>query len=181
MSKEYFTCDGALYVLEDGKTRAITEKDTDLIDRLLTSVRDFYPEAYKALQKAYEKSSLNVPYYKYLMAARFIRCNFGELDTTDADVTDDGVFHFEKVRCPLRGECPLENVVCMPRFNTKLSDAENRVMKMYYETTGVDQIADTLYLSVHTVKCHIKAAYTKLGIHSRGEFITYANKHNLYD
>lgn len=181
MSKEFFTCDGALYALEDGKTKAITEKDTELIGRLLDRIGDFYPEALKALQKAYEKSSRNVPYYKYLMAARFIRCNFGELDTTDTDVTDDGIFHFEKVKCPLRGECPLEGIVCMPRFNSKLSDAEDRVMRMYFENPSIEKIADTLYLSVHTVKCHIKAAYTKLGIHSRGEFITYANKHNLYN
>lgn len=181
MSKEFFTCDGALYVLEGGMIKAITEKDTELIDRLLISVRDFYPGAYKALQKAYEKSSLNVPYYKYLMAARFIRCNFGELDTTDADVTDDGAFHFEKVKCPLRGECPLEGVVCMPRFDSKLSDAEDRVMRMYFKNPRIEEIAENLYLSGHTVKCHIKSAYTKLGIHSRGEFITYANKHNLYN
>lgn len=181
MSKEYFTCDGALYVLEDGKTRAITEKDTDLIDQLLASVRDFYPEAYKALQKAYEKSSLNVPYYKWLMATRFIRCNFGELDTTDADMTDDGSFRFEKVKCPLRGECPYEGVICMPRFNTKLSEAENRVMKLYFGNPRIEEIAEVLYLSGHTVKNHIKAAYSKLGIHSRGEFISYANKNHLYD
>lgn len=181
MSKEFFTCDGALYCLEDGKTKAITEKDTELIDRLLTKLRDFYPEAYEALQKAYEKSSPNIPYYKWLMASRFIRRNFGELDTTDADVDDDGTYNFEKVRCPLRGECSLEGVVCMPRFNAKLSDAENRVMKMYYSNPKHEQIAEALYLSIHTVKCHIKAAYTKLGVHSRGEFITYANRHNLYD
>lgn len=75
----------------------------------------------------------------------------------------------------------MEGVVCMPRFNAKLSDAENRVMKMYYSNPKHEQIAEALYLSIHTVKCHIKAAYTKLGVHSRGEFITYANRHNLYD
>lgn len=181
MSKEFFTCDGDVYCIEDGKSRKITERDTELIDVLLGKIRDFYPEADKSLRKAYEKSSLNVPYYKWLMATRFIRCNFGTLDTTDADITDDGVFRFEKVKCPLRGECPLENVVCMPKFNTKLSEAENRVMKLYFENPRIEEIAEVLYLSGHTVKNHIKAAYAKLGIHSRSEFISYANKNHLYD
>lgn len=181
MSKEFFTCDGEVYCIEDGKSRKIAENDTDLIDVLLGRIRDFYPEADKALRKAYEKSSLNVPYYKWLMVTRFIRCNFGALDTTDADMADDGIFRFEKVKCPLRGECQLENVVCMPKFNTRLSEAENRVMKLYFENPGIEEIAEVLYLSGHTVKNHIKASYAKLGVHSRSEFISYANKNHLYD
>lgn len=181
MAKEFFSCDGTPYCLDGGKMVAITERDIELIDGLLDKIRNFYPDAEKALRKAYERSALNVPYYKWLMAARFIRCNFGELDMTDTDVTDDGIFHFEKVKCPLRGECQFEGRICMPRFNTRLSEAENRVMKLYFENPRIEQIADVLYLSGHTVKNHIKAAYAKLGIHSRGEFISYANKNHLYD
>lgn len=181
MPKEFFTCDGDAYCIEGGKSRKIAEGDTELINGLLDRIRDFYPEADMALRKAYDKSSLNVPYYKWLMATRFIRCNFGALDTTDADISDDDTFRFEKVKCPLRGECPLENVVCMPKFNSKLSEAENRVMRRYYTNPRIEDIAENLYLSGHTVKNHIKAAYTKLGIHSRGEFISYANKNHLYD
>lgn len=180
MAKEFFTCDGNLYILEEGTTRRITERDTELIERILDKMRNFYPEATAALEKAYQKSALNISYYRYRMAARFIRCNFGELDTTDTDVTDDGVYRFEKVKCPLRGECPLEGVVCMPKFNSRLSEAEERVMRMYYDNPRIEQIAENLYLSGNTVKCHIKAAYTKLGIHSRGEFITYASKHQIF-
>ena len=68
----------------------------------------------------------------------------------------------------------------MPKFNSKLSDAEMRVMRIFYEYKDIDKIADMLYLSGHTVKNHIKAAYAKLGIHTRGEFITYASKHRLF-
>ena len=81
----------------------------------------------------------------------------------------------------MRGECKFEGIICLPSFNSKLSDAELRVMRLYYQSKDIERISDRLYLSGHTVKNHIKSAYAKLGIHSRGEFITYANKHNLFD
>ena len=55
-----------------------------------------------------------------------------------------------------------------------------RVMRVYYQEKNIGSIAELLYLSVHTVKNHIKASYAKLGIHTRGEFITYASKHQLF-
>lgn len=106
---------------------------------------------------------------------------FGSLDTAENDIDEDGVFHFEKVACPMRGECKFEGLICMPKFSSRLSEAELRVMRLYFEIKEVDRIADQLYLSVHTVKNHIKAAYAKLGIHTRAEFITYANKNNLFN
>jgi LuxR family maltose regulon positive regulatory protein len=33
------------------------------------------------------------------------------------------------------------------------------------------EIGDELYVSVHTVKTHIKHLYVKLGVHSRGEAV----------
>ncbi len=181
MEKEFYTCDDRVYILADGKSVEFTEKDTELTDEILTKVENFYPEAHKALTECYSKSSLNQPYYRYLMARRFVKCNFGSLDTAENDIDEDGVFHFEKVACPMRGECKFEGLICMPKFSSRLSEAELRVMRLYFEIKEVDWIADQLYLSVHTVKNHIKAAYAKLGIHTRAEFITYANKNNLFN
>lgn len=180
MSKEFYTCDDKIYCLSDGETFEITEHDKEFIDELLAHVENFYPDAYKALQEVYSKSQINQPYYRFLMARRFMKCNFGDLDTTKKDIDDENVFHFEKVTCPMRGECKFEGVICFPRFNCKLSDAEMRVMRIYYQDKDIEKIADILYLSGHTVKNHIKAAYSKLGIHTRGEFISYASKHQLF-
>ena len=36
------------------------------------------------------------------------------------------------------------------------------------------EIAGELYLSVHTVKTHIRHLYTKLGVHGRGEVVQQA-------
>lgn len=82
--------------------------------------------------------------------------------------------------CPLRGECPLEGVVCMHKFNSQLSKKELDVMRLVYEGCNNDEIADRLYLSPFTVKNHIKSVYAKLGIHEKSEFIQYANKNKVF-
>lgn len=181
MGKEFYTYDGKIFQIDCNGTTEITEKSHDLIDSLLDDVENLYPDAYKALEKCYEKSKLNQSYFRFLMARRFIKCNFGNLDSTKADIESDGVFNFEKIECPMRGECFFEGVICSPKFNSRLSGAELRVMRLYYGNESIDRIADQLYLSGHTVKNHIKAAYAKLGLHSQAEFISYANKHHLFD
>ena len=164
----------------DGRNEVVTEDNTELIQRLLELIREHYPDAYKALQREYQKSASNVRYYQYLIVRRFCKCNFGKLDTTKLDVEAFGRFNFEKVDCPLRGECKFEGVVCFPTFNTRLSDAELRVMKLVYEGMSKEEIAEQLYCSPHTVKNHIKSVYCKLGIHEKSEFIQYANRNNLF-
>ncbi len=163
----------------DGRNEVVTENDTNLIESLLGMIREHYPVAYKALEKEYQKSAANVPYYQYLIIRRFSKCNFGKLDTTKLDVAS-GRFNFEKVDCPMRGECKLEGVVCFPKFNTRLSEAELRVMRLVYDGVGNEEIAERLYLSPHTIKNHIKSVYAKLGIHEKSEFIRYANKNDLF-
>ena len=80
----------------------------------------------------------------------------------------------------MRGECRFEGVVCFPKFNTRLSDSELRVMKLVYEGKSKEDIAEELYLSPNTIKNHIKSVYLKLGIHEKAEFIQYANRNNLF-
>lgn len=180
--KEFFTVDDKVYVMfKDSTIEEVTEKSDELIDFILDRVENFYPEANDALKEWYKKSLLNLPYAKLLMTKRFIKCNFGELDTTDDDMKRDGTFCFEKVRCPMRGECKFEGIVCLPKFNSKLSKAELRVMELYYRNEKIDRIADKLYLSGHTVKNHIRAAFAKLGVHTQAEFISYANRNHLFD
>lgn len=180
MKREFYICDDKLYCLCDGKNEEVTEKNQDLIEEILARIETYYPEALKALNECFKKSSLNVPYYNFLRVRRFLKCNFGELDTKEKD-DEDGFFNFEKIACPLRGECKFENAICMPTFNSKLSEAELRVMRLYYKNESVDRIADNLYLSGNTVRNHIKASFRKLGLHSQGEFISYANRNHLFD
>ncbi len=166
---------------EDGRNWAVTENDTELIQQVLSMVREQFPEAYHALEQVYKKSAGNPRYYQFLMFRRFIKCNFGKLDSTSIDITKCGSFCFEKVDCPLRGECAFENVICSPKFNSTLSRQELRVMKLMYEGKNKEEISSELYISPNTVKNHIKSVYTKLGIHEKSEFIQYANKNHLFN
>ena len=180
MKREFYICDEKLFCLTDGRTEEVTEKSHALIEEMLQRIETFYPEAFKALSESYDMSQLNQPYYNFLRVRRFLKCNFGDLDTSDHD-DKEGSFNFEKIHCPLRGECKYDGVICCPKFDSHLSDAEMRVMRLYFRNNDVLKIADKLYLSGHTVKNHIRNSYAKLGVHTRGEFITYANRNHLFD
>lgn len=178
---EFYILENELWCLfPDGRNEQVTEYNKELIHTMLSKIREFYPDAYNDLVSWFHKSASNVPYFQFLIVEQFGKCNFGELDTTKKDIDKNGVFNLERVKCPLRGRCPHENKVCNPRFNSRLSDAELRVMKLVYNGYSNDEVADTLYLSPHTVKNHIKSTYLKLGIHEKAEFIRYANNNNLF-
>mgnify|MGYP004454492529 CR=1 FL=1 len=168
----------------DGKNFIVDENKKELIRYLLEQIRNHYPEAYSALCDIYSKSALNNEYYQYLMVRRFCKCNFCRLDTTSMDIEDvdhEGKFNFEKVECPLRGECSYEGIVCCPRFNSNLSQAELRTMKLLYKGLSVENTAKELFLSPNTVRQHMKSVYVKLGVHKISEFIKYANDKNMFN
>ena len=178
---EFYIFEDELWCLfPDGSNQPVTDKDIGLMKSVLDRIRECYPDAYKALMECYQKSAQNIPYFQYLMVRRFCKCNFGELDNTSRDIDKNGGFNFERVKCPMRGECKYEGIICCQQFYSRISDAEMRVMKMIYEGANNEDIAEKLYLSPHTVKNHIKSVYIKLGIHEKSEFIQYAHKNNLF-
>ena len=151
---------------------------------MLEKIRSRYPGAYSALETIYQSSSLNKQYFQYLLMRRFCKCNFCKLDTTEYDIEDvdaEGKFNLEKVECPMRGECQYEGVICMPKFNSKLSAAELRVMEQLYRGKSEQDAAKALFLSPNTIHQHIKSVYVKLGIHRLADFIQYANNNNLFN
>ena len=182
MGLEFYLYNDELWLKdENGRHQVLSENDTDIIQRLLEAIRERYPQAYHALEDEYQRSSLNPRYYQFLIVRRFCKCNFGKLDTTRLDIDNLEKFNFEKVECPLRGECKNEGIICNPKFNSKLSEAELRVMKLVCEGETKEHIAMRLYISPHTVKNHIKSVYLKLGIHDQIEFAKYANDNNLFN
>lgn len=177
----YIFNDELWYITEDGTNQVLSERDADIIQKMITAIRERYPEAYKALSMEYQKSALNVPYYQFLIVRRFCKCNFGKLDTTNFDVDNLGRFNFEKMECPLRGECKNEGIICCPKFNSKLSPAEERVMSLIYQGYTKEEVGDKLSLSPNTVKQHVKSAYCKLGIHDKGEFVKLAKDNGMFN
>ena len=110
----YNTPDGDIMLKEVGKpARPFREADRDIIS----------------------KSTMNRTYYEYRVVHRFIRCNFGEYDQYRLDINYRGQLQFEEVRCPLRGECRYEGVICKPELDTRLTEREMEVFRLIAATS----------------------------------------------
>jgi len=60
-----------------------------------------------------------------------------------------------------------------------LSEREREVLHLLASALSTDEIAQTLYLSVHTVRSHLKSLYSKLNVHSRYEALARAQDLHL--
>ena len=164
---------------EDGSIQQISESNIELTSHLCEYISTFYPKAFEALQLEYAGCRHNIPYFRFRIVARFIKCNFATLDHIP-DIDKHSHCNFEAVPCPLRGECPNDHIICRPQFNNYMSAAEFRVMAMLFDGLSEDYIAKQLSISPHTVHNHIRNAYARLDVHSRAEFVKFAAKNNLF-
>ena len=57
----------------------------------------------------------------------------------------------------------------------KLSEREGQILKLIARGNTVNNIANKLVISPHTVNTHIRHIYDKVGIHKRGELLEYIN------
>lgn len=177
----YTTPEGEVTLREAGMAeRQLKESDTEFVQSFLSVLREFYPDAHKALMELYSKSAANKQYRDYMAVRRFIKCNFGVYDNT-IDVDANWGFNFEFVSCPLRGECKWDGVLCQPKFDSKLSNRQLEVMELCYNGMSDEEIAERLFLSLQTIKYHKKVVYRKLGLHNMAEFIKYAATNNLFN
>lgn len=178
--REFFAHESEIWTrTADGEIRQLRIEDADLLREFCEAIRTFYPKAYTALAEEYGASAKHPCYMRFRIASRFIRCNFAELDNVP-DVSKTLKFNFEYVKCPMRGECRLENIVCRPQFEHRISPAEMPVMEMWFAGASIDEIAEHLCLSGYTVNNHICHVYTRLGVHSKTEFIHFAEAANLF-
>ena len=110
-----------------------------------------------------------------------------QLTETDREVIEellrisDGNCQFEDVPCPRKAECKYYRIICHPTISTALSDREKEVMEMIFHNRQAEEIADSLFLSIHTVRNHRKNALKKLGLHSTEEFIDFAHRIRLFE
>jgi DNA-binding CsgD family transcriptional regulator len=179
-SVEFYILDNETrYRLPDGTDEKLTENSHEIISFMLDKIENLYPKAYAALNKEYKQLTA-IPFLKrFNIVNRFCRCNFGSIDNIK-DVDSRGRFVFEYVPCPLRGECRLEKVVCEPEFESQISKSEMRVLELLYKGFEKEEIAERLFISIHTVNNHIRNAYVRLGFHEKAEFIDYAHRHKLF-
>jgi NarL family two-component system response regulator LiaR len=62
-----------------------------------------------------------------------------------------------------------------------LTDREMEVLRELAGGRSTEQIADSLFISVLTVRSHVKSILAKLGVHSKLEAVTSAIQHGLVD
>lgn len=173
--------DGQVVVFEEDNTYVLSPEHTELIDFLYGEIARRYTLAFDALTFIYAKSRPNYRYHRFLIVNRFVRCNFGAYDTREMDIASADKWSFEKVECPLRGECPHEGVICNPKLQTGLSERELEIVALSAEGYTAKDIAGRLSISIHTVNVHISHILTKLDTHSVKYIISWyhANKNAI--
>jgi len=163
----FITPDGKVMINEAGKTEAkeFTVSDTDLCSHLLSIIKSQFPESLNALNNLYRESARNKPYYNFLRVNRFIRCNFGKLDGLKYDV-DGFVLHLEDVACPIRCECPFNEIICRPKHPFGLGEQEAKVAMLISTGHDYKEISKQLGLSHSTIKNVLQKCKKKLSLKS---------------
>lgn len=160
---------GNVMVSDVNGVRTYAIEDKELTSALFLQIEDEYPEAFRALTELYRKSMPNAPYFRYLVCHRFVRCNFSVYDRK-VDINEQGMMLLEEVQCPLRGECLYEGVICGAKYNNKLTQRQQEVMKLYCDGKTYEEISRTLFISPETVKTIKRDAFRKAGAHDINEF-----------
>lgn len=175
---EFFILRDQTCIRRNGVSRPLTPTDREEIVWMLEQMRNHFPDAVKRLETWAAESVKNKRFFEYRMVDRFIRCNFGEADFLYSDV-ENGMFHFEEVRCPLRGICKDENVICKPKFNVPLSREESKAAILYSRGLGVNDIALRLKKSVKTIKNQLDTARKRLHLDRTRDLIKIFSVYNI--
>lgn len=175
---EFFIIGGQTCIRRNGVSKPLTPSDRDAIEFMLDQMQQHFPAAIERLQEWAEESKPNKRFFEYRMVDRFIRCNFGEADFLYSDV-EDGMFHFEEVKCPLRGICKDENVICKPKFNMPVSREESRAAVLYSKGLTANEIAKVLGKGVKTVKNQLGNAAKRLGLNRTRDLIKIFSVYNI--
>ena len=177
-AEEFFVIHGQTCIRRNGVSKPLTPSDRDEVGWMLVQMRHLFPEAAERLADWAADSEPNRLFFEYRMVDRFIRCNFGEADFLYSDV-EDGMFHFEEVKCPLRGICKDENVICKPKFKIPVSKEESRAAVLYSKGLTANEIAKVLGKGVKTVKNQLSSAAKRLGLNRTRDLIKIFSVYNI--
>ena len=175
---EFFVIGGQTCIRRNGVSKALTPSDRDAIEFMLEQMRQYFPAATERLQNWAAESSLNKIFFEYRMVDRFIRCNFGEADFLYSDI-EDGMFHFEEVKCPLRGICRDENIICKPKFKVPLSNEEGKAAVLYSKGLTAHEIARVMKKSAKTIKNQLDHARKRLHLDRTRDLIKIFSVYNI--
>lgn len=174
--------DGKVYFTKSGEEeKRLTRFTKDVCVHVLGLIHERFPGAWSRLRLLYPpKSSKSTAQdiAAFQMVERFIRCNFGEHDLLTKDIELD-ILNFEEVKCPLRGICSDENIICKPQSLLHLTEAEKKVVKEYLFGFTFDEIALRLDKSPQTVKVQLHKIKKKLHARNCREIIKVMRLNNI--
>lgn len=105
------------------------------------------------------------------------KCMFGNLDNTP-DISLDGTITPEYVECGKRHYCKHVGVGCMPtKSDSQLSKREQTLIPLL--DLSNKEIADKLFISVSTVKTHLRNINKKLMTTRKGQVITLVTQKSI--
>ena len=143
------------------------------------ATRQAYRKAVKAIQVASENNYLRLFYdkrYFFLSVAK-------GLANRDFDCSDNKQKNIIKVLnlfdLLAQSEKPSEEVDKHPA--EKLTKRELEVLSLLYTGLAAQKIADQLFLSLPTVKWHLRNIYSKLGVKNKTAALFKAKQHNLLE
>ena len=170
----YTTPDGDVMYKQPGEPVKMLEQcDRDVITGVLSHIQDLWPIAFERLAKTYSVNELNRVFYEFNMVTRFLACNCGEYDGTYPDIDADGKWNLELVRCPLRGRCKDEGVICKPELRTSLTERETEILELISRGKQATEIAYMLNISPFTVNRHRENIKVRLKLRTIGEMVSY--------
>ncbi len=157
------TPDGKVLYKEDGHEVQRLTKFSEVMKPLASIIKERFPECHARLATLYRGDSAR-------MIDRFVRCNFGEHDLLTEDI-DNGLLNFEEVRCPLRGICTDEHIICKPKSIVNLPPSEREVVNLYLNGYTIDDIAVELGKNRSTVKALLFKVKNRLAVKNCREII----------
>lgn len=174
----YNSPSGSVQFVRNGKQQVLTESRSDVIEDILQLIHECFADAYLALEDCYKKSVPNKRYHHFLMVNRFIRCNCGEYDTLRMDIDEHGNINLEQVHCPLRGtgDCKYEGIICMPVRTSVIKGRQLKIAELLADGYSNQEIADLLYISIHTVHNMIQQMKFKLKVDNTREIASWYNR-----
>lgn len=175
---EFYIINGVTCISRDGVGKRLAPEDRMEVEFMLKQIERYFPQALEALRRLASASEPNRLWYEYRMVDRFIRCNFGEADFLQPDV-EMNMFHFEEVRCPLRGICEHEGVICKPKMKLPMTEAEQEVAALYSRGCAPGEIARRLKKSISTVKNQLNSVTKRLRLNSTRDLIKVLGMYSL--
>jgi len=169
---------GEVLVTEmEEKAYILNQTHRHIITAHLEDLNEEWPTALTCLEKRYFQSRINRMYFDFLIVRMWIKLHLGQTDH-QTDIDDNGNQNMEHCYCAQRGECEGCNLkeACYPVRNTNLRKSEINVLRLLALGLEPMAVAESLCISVHTVKTHQQNMLARYDFHKTAQLVEMWNR-----